>query len=186
MIKQSEVVILLSGGIDSMACIPFFKDKNLNITALFCNYGQLSLEQEKSSAKAIAHFYRVNFDIINCEGLPKINGGEIISRNALLLNIALYNLQKKPGLISLGIHSGTGYVDCSEIFINKMQSIFDLYTDGTIRISTPFINWTKKDIWDYCMLKKAPLNLTYSCELGKKQPCGICNSCKDLEVIYAC
>lgn len=185
MSNKPDIVVLLSGGIDSMACVQFYKDEGADVTALFCNYGQKSLNQEILAATAISKYYNIDLNIVNCIGLPQINGGEIISRNSLLLNIALYSLQKKEAIVVLGIHSGTEYIDCTEMFIKKMQSIFDIYTDGKVQISTPFIYWTKKEIWDYCILKNAPLSLTYSCELGKEQPCGLCRSCKDLEVLYA-
>lgn len=185
MCKKSDVVVLLSGGIDSTACIPFYVNQDFSVTALFCDYGQVSLSQELPAVTAIADFYNIELNIVKCDGLPQINGGEIVSRNALLLNLALFFIQKKPALLALGIHSGTHYIDCGELFLTKMQSIFDLYTDGRVIITAPFISWTKKEIWDYCIFEKAPLNLTYSCELGKKQPCGVCSSCKDLEVLYA-
>jgi 7-cyano-7-deazaguanine synthase len=47
------------------------------------------------------------------------------------------------------------------------------------------LDFSKRDIWKYCKIEKVPIHLTYSCELGKKQPCGNCDTCKDLEKIYA-
>ena len=55
---------------------------------------------------------------------------------------------------------------------------------GKITLSAPFVDWTKKQIFDYCRLEKIPLELTYSCELGKNQPCGECSSCKELTALY--
>ena len=66
-----------------------------------------------------------------------------------------------------------------------MQSIFDIYKNGLIKIDAPFLTFYKSQIYDYCIKEKVPLNLTYSCELGLKQPCGKCLSCKDLEKISA-
>jgi 7-cyano-7-deazaguanine synthase len=66
-----------------------------------------------------------------------------------------------------------------------MQKTFDLYTDGMVNISTPFIDWKKNEIYNYTKKNKIPVHLTYSCELGEKQPCGKCKSCKDLEYLYA-
>ena len=68
--------------------------------------------------------------------------------------------------------------------LKQTQDIFDEYTERTIKLGAPFLNFNKKEIWDYCQIEKVPLNLSYSCELGKKQPCGICSTCKDLESIY--
>lgn len=42
----------------------------------------------------------------------------------------------------------------------------------------------KIEVWEYAKSKRVPINLTYSCELGLKQPCGKCPSCKDLIILY--
>ena len=81
------------------------------------------------------------------------------------------NFSKKNGIIALGIHHGTVYYDCSEKFLKQTQDIFDEYTERTIKLGAPFLNFNKKEIWDYCQIEKVPyLNSSYSCELGKKQP----------------
>lgn len=71
------------------------------------------------------------------------------------------------GLISIGIHSGTNYSDCSELFVDKLQNIFDLYCDGKISIDAPFLEWTKSDIWKFATENDVPIHLTYSCEKGE-------------------
>jgi 7-cyano-7-deazaguanine synthase len=84
-----------------------------------------------------------------------------------------------------GLHAGTAYGDCTSSFVALMQQVFDIYTDGICRVAAPFVEWTKKDIWDFCVEEQVPINLTYSCEVGGKVPCGLCLSCKDLEVLRA-
>ena len=108
-----------------------------------------------------------------------------MGRNSLLLNVALIVFPFKTGLISLGIHSGTNYSDCTEKFIVEMQDIFNIYTNGRIQIDAPFLKWNKNQIWEFLKSQNVPLHFTYSCELGEKQPCGKCKSCNDLEVLYA-
>ena len=107
-------------------------------------------------------------------------------RNAFFLHAALMAFKYTTGIIAIGVHSDTPYYDCSEQFIRDMQLSFDLYTDGRVGIGAPFLHWNKRDIWEYCHSKKVPIQLTYSCELGRDQPCGQCLSCKDLEALHAC
>jgi 7-cyano-7-deazaguanine synthase len=83
------------------------------------------------------------------------------------------------GMVAIGIHSGTEYRDCSDYFLRQVQSSFDVYTEGRIFISAPFLHWTKKEICEYCRTMKVPFELTYSCEAGHDQPCGQCLSCID-------
>ena len=92
------------------------------------------------------------------------------ARNALLLSVALMSMECDSGIVAIGIHAGTPYVDCSLDFQRRMQNVYDLYTNGSVRIDAPFIQWTKSDIWDYAQMQNVPLNLTYSSNLGDLHP----------------
>lgn len=173
-------LILASGGIDSTACINFYKKLEFEIELLFIDYGQLSRKKEYLAIVSIANYYNVPINKIKISPNKQYNDGFILGRNAVLYFLALNNFKRTDGLIVTGVHAGTGYYDCSEEFSNQMQIIFDCYSNNTIKISTPFITFNKLDIKNYCQLESVPLHLTYSCELGKKQPCGICGTCKEL------
>ena len=41
-----EVLVLLSGGIDSAGCLAFYVDMGRPVTAMFVDYGQLASNQE--------------------------------------------------------------------------------------------------------------------------------------------
>ena len=138
------------------------------------------------AAKAVTKYYDIPLSKLTWSGIHKKNVGIIHGRNAFLLVASLMEFPEVSGIMALGIHSGTLYPDCSPSFVRKMQSIFDMYTQGNIRIGTPFIKWTKRDIWSFCVSRQVPLHLTYSCERGFNQPCGKCLSCRDLEVLNAC
>jgi 7-cyano-7-deazaguanine synthase len=183
--KKQNVVVLLSGGIDSTASIEFYLRQKFNVKALFINYGQIAAKKELVAAKKIANHYKIKLDKVVVRNLMTFSSGEIIGRNAFLLTTALLNFKQKNGIISIGIHDGTTYPDCTKKFIKDMQEIFDIYKNGAIQIGVPFLDFKKIEIWAYSQEHKVPLDLTYSCELGKMQPCGKCLSCKDLEILYA-
>lgn len=183
--NKKNVLVLLSGGIDSTACVDYYLTQQQPVSAIFIDYGQLSANKERCSATAICDYYEIPLSIVKCSGLKQFSESYILGRNAFLLNTGLITFEYNTGIIALGIHSGTTYCDCSEQFIRYMQTLFDFYTDGCISIGTPFLDWSKQNIWDYCISRKVPIEATYSCELGKRQPCGQCSSCKDLEVLYA-
>ena len=184
--RKKKVWVLLSGGIDSSACLAFYLEEGFSVNGVFVDYGQLAAHQEKESAENIAKHYRIKLEKIEWSGLRHKNAGLIQGRNAFLLMAALMEIPKEVGTLAIGIHSGTSYVDCAPVFVCKMQSIFDMYTNGSIQIGTPFLKWTKRDIWDFCKSRKVPVGLSYSCEKGLSQPCGKCLSCRDLEKLYAC
>lgn len=181
----TNVMVLLSGGIDSSACVEFYTSKRISVTALFIDYGQVSRRCEQRAAMRISNYFDIPFRCLSLKGAAKKCKGEIRARNAFLLFTALLEFPHRSGIIAIGVHSGTPYFDCSAMFIRKCQDSFDEYADGRIQIGTPFIDWTKSDIWSYSIKKLLPLELTYSCEIGRRQPCGKCLSCRDLEVLHA-
>jgi len=183
--ENNKVVILFSGGIDSTACISYYQQRNFKVEGLFINYGQKAYKYEKNAVEKISEYFKINTQIIKINAKLIIENGIIQGRNNFLLSVALMNFPYSNGLISLGIHSSTIFPDCSQNFIQKEQEIFDLYSSGNIIIDCPFVNMTKRDIFEFCVINKLPLNLTYSCENGAaKQPCGKCSTCKDLIELY--
>jgi len=177
-VKQAYV--LLSGGIDSAACLRFLKNQEYTTQAIFVDYGQLSRAYEMVAARAIADHFNTPLTLIRLVGASRQSAGEIAGRNAFLLMTGLLEIGKANGVLALGVHAGTPYYDCTPNFIDEMQVLFDLYTDGRIRIVAPFLDWTKQQIWQYACISHVPLDLTYSCERGENQPCNLCSSCADL------
>lgn len=183
--KKNYCLILASGGLDSTGCIKFYKDLKFNVELLFVDYGQPANKFEFDALKKISKHYRINVKRIVLKNSEVFKPGVIAGRNAFLLFTALLNFKKKNGTIACGLHAGTDYFDCSKDFVKIMQELFDKYTQNTVKIGVPFLNFTKMEIYNYCISGKIPIELTYSCELGTKKPCGHCNTCKDLKVIYA-
>jgi len=181
--NMSTTAVLLSGGIDSAACLAFYVACEHDVTALFIDYMHKSRHKESAAASAIARAFRVPLTHIACDGLRRDIPGITRGRNLFLLSTGLSAFPDDSGILAIGIHKGTGYRDCSSEFINSMQSVFDVCSQGAIQIGAPFLEWTKADIWDYCRRSDVPVELTYSCELGLPQPCGDCLSCGDLELL---
>lgn len=185
MAKKKNVLILTSGGIDSTACIHYYDKLKFKVEGIFIDYGQPAREKEFKAIKSIASYYDIDIRSLKLRNTINYKGGLIQGRNAFLYFCALMNFPQKAGIISSGIHRGTPYYDCSKKFFDEIQIIVKQYTQDTIRVEAPLLNFNKKEIWDYCLIEKIPLNLTYSCELGRKQPCGKCATCHDLSKLYA-
>jgi len=174
-----SAMILLSGGIDSTACVHYYLHEKFHVQAVFIDYGQKARMQELSSAKKIAKHYKVELKKIVFTSPQKFSSGEITGRNAFFVVSAIMCNQDFYGIISLGIHSGTPYYDCSESFTKTINELLNGYTDGRVMIDTPFLKWNKKMIFEYCKNNNVPIHLTYSCENGVVPPCGKCLSCLD-------
>lgn len=183
---SKSALVLLSGGVDSSVCLAFLQERGLEINALFVDYGQSSATEERAASVAVSDFYRVPIKILEVSGFGRWGAGYVKGRNAFLLHAALMAAEFSTGLIALGIHAGTSYVDCSEYFVRQMQASFDIYTDGRVLIHAPFLNWNKREIWEYGRSVGAPFDRTYSCESGGEPPCGQCTSCLDREALTQC
>lgn len=181
---MNYVLILASGGIDSTACINFYKKLDFEVEVLFIDFGQMALQEELEAVQKITTHYEIKLLIIRATSILKFQGGEVVGRNGYFIFSALLNFGRQTGLIAIGIHKGTPYYDSSEKFIGQIQPIIGAYSNDLIKVDAPFLKFNKKEIYNYCVSENIPLALTYSCELGKKQPCGECATCKDLILIY--
>ncbi|WP_461643344.1 7-cyano-7-deazaguanine synthase [Labilibaculum euxinus] len=184
-VERKKVLVLFSGGIDSTACIHYYKRLGYKIEGLFINYNQKSLKSEEVAVKLLSEYFKIKTKIVKLDMNQIAIDGEIQGRNFMFLSIAFMNFTSTNGLISLGIHSGTTYPDCSKEFILKSQEILNLYTSGNVFIDCPFIELNKREVYEYFKSHDLPIEYTYSCENGVEvQPCGNCSSCKDLIKLY--
>ena len=182
----TNCVVLLSGGIDSAACLDFHRRQRFTLSGLHVTYGQAGASREEAAALAIANHYQIPLTLVTLVNARYKSAGEIQGRNAFLIFTALMELGSViPTIVALGVHSSTAYYDCSPGFLDSIQAIVDGQCEGCVRVTAPFLNWTKRDIWDYCVEHRVPVELTYSCERGLDQPCGLCLSCGDLEALRA-
>jgi 7-cyano-7-deazaguanine synthase len=179
-------VVLLSGGIDSAACVRYYLDLGFQLKGLFIDYGQRARGNESKSAIQVANHYGIPLDRLSLSPARDFGPGEIRGRNAFFIISALLFYPQFKGILSLGIHSGTPYYDCSHQFINDIKTIIDAYAGGEVQIDAPFLAWDKSMIYVYCKEKGVPIHLTYSCEAGTDPPCSKCLSCKDREALDAC
>ncbi len=181
-LRHLRCLVLASGGIDSTTCLSYYKKRHQPVTALFVDYGQPARVMEAKAVSAVCRTLEVPLKRVRVVGL-KFPAGEIRGRNALFLLLGLMGYEQRVGLVSLGIHAGTSYTDCSSLFVRRVQRVYDIYSGGQVRIDTPFARWSKRDIYDLAVKRNLPLHLTYSCLRGKKSPCGLCEACKDIEAL---
>jgi 7-cyano-7-deazaguanine synthase len=173
----TEALVLLSGGIDSSALLPLAKGRGLTVRALHVSYGQAAEAAELAAAVAIADSFGVPLTPVVYQG-KRFGAGEIRGRNALLLTIALLEFGPPSGLILIGIHGGTEYIDCGSDFLGSMQALYTLHTSGAIMVEAPFARLLKGDVVRLAHDLKVPIERTHSCEASNLE-CGRCQSCVD-------
>jgi 7-cyano-7-deazaguanine synthase in queuosine biosynthesis len=63
-VSQCRCIVLLSGGVDSAACIDFYQRQGFAVSGLHVTYGQPAARHEAAAAAAIAHHYRIPLTVI--------------------------------------------------------------------------------------------------------------------------
>ncbi|MDD5594122.1 MAG: 7-cyano-7-deazaguanine synthase, partial [Candidatus Margulisbacteria bacterium] len=111
------------------------------------------------------------------------------ARNTIFLSFALsYAEAIGAQAIFIGANAidFSGYPDCRPLFYRAYQKVIE---EGTktkkIKIITPLIKMTKEQIIRLGLTLGAPLDLTWSCYAGGRQPCGVCDSCRLREKGFA-
>src|SRR6185295_16518260 len=161
--RQPEILVLLSGGIDSFACADFFMSMGRSLCTLHVDYGQAAALPERRAADRVAEFLDVAIAHLRLvPATPKLSG-EIPSRNAFLISVAAMERPSSVTAIALGIHAGTTYPDCSSDFVERSNALLQV-TKPSVQVVAPFLDWQKSDILEYCDRRHLPFGLTHSCE----------------------
>jgi len=202
---MKKAIVLLSGGMDSCVTASCAKADGFNLSFLHINYGQLTESRELKSFGLIADFFNVkNKMIINMKYFSKIGGSCLTDSN---INVPEANLDSKEIPISYvpfrnanilaAATSWAETIDASRIYIGAVEedssgypdcrrSFYDLFektiNEGTkpttsIKIISPLIYLSKKEIVLKGISLNSPLELTWSCYKNEENPCKKCDSC---------
>lgn len=201
--NNKKAVVLLSGGLDSTTTLYYALDKGYKCQALIFDYGQRH-KRELRSAVAVAKGAKVPYQILKIKlpwkgsalldtscPVPRPSSlrriGESIpstyvpARNTIFLSFAL-SFAEATGAQAIFIGANavdfSGYPDCRPDYYRAFQKVIEKGTKARkIRIITPLIKLTKEQIIRLGMKLGAPLEKTWSCYAGGKEPCGVCDSC---------
>jgi 7-cyano-7-deazaguanine synthase len=172
--------VLLSGGVDSAVVLAMLVADDVGAGALWVDYCQAARDAEKRASRALARHYGVRWTTRTFSWEAELGAGEIPGRNDLLLASAAIGMS--AGVISLGIHAGSGYPDCSPEWTATWRQAFDQQSGGSLCLAAPLLHMTKAQVYDLAASLAVPVQLTHSCEAGAL-PCGSCRSCLDREAL---
>lgn len=202
---DKKAVILLSGGLDSTTTLYYAKEKGYKCFCLLFDYGQRHKKELKAAAK-LAKLNKCDYTIVKI-ALPwarsaltdrrikvpvknKKIGKEIPvtyvpARNTIFLSFAASLAESiGAGKIFIGANAVdySGYPDCRPAYIKAYEKAVNLGTKSgaegrRLKIETPLIHLTKKEIIRLGTKLKVPYELTWSCYNGGRAACGVCDSC---------
>jgi 7-cyano-7-deazaguanine synthase len=202
--KKKIAIVSLSGGLDS--CVTSaIASQEYELVLFHANYKQRTEKRELKSFHDIGDFYGIEKRlIIDFSHFSKIGGSSLTDWNlpvkeADLSNNSIPNSYvpfRNANILSACISWGevinasaifigavhedsSGYPDCRPEFFAAFEEMAKLGTrpETNIKIITPVINFSKKDIVLKGKELNAPLHLTWSCYQNEDAACGICDSC---------
>lgn len=197
-----KVVVLCSGGMDSVTALHWARREHEVTAVLSFDYGakhnprELPLAAEHAAALGLRHEV-IALDFVNRLFASDLlqSGGEIPEghyaaenmkqtvvpfRNAIMLSIAC-GFAESTGAAGLVIAAHTGdhtiYPDCREDFMRAMGDAMRLGTYAGIQLLRPFITHTKGDIVTVGTELRVDYARTWSCYKGGRIHCGKCGTC---------
>ncbi len=205
--NRKKAICLLSGGLDSAACLYEARKQGYDVIALTFDYGQRHHRELKSAhalAKAVAvKHYDVQFsmpwrgsaltdkkvlfhDAKDVAHISKrIPNTYVPARNSVFLSLAASCAEaENAGAIFIGANAVdySGYPDCRPAYLKTFEALIRKGTKAgaegrTIKIFAPLLRLSKKQIVLKALELGVPIKKTWSCYRGGKKPCGKCDSC---------
>lgn len=197
-----KVVVLCSGGMDSVTALHWARREHEVVAALSFDYG--SKHNHREIPFAIEHAARlgVRHETIALDFVDRLfasdllkGGGEVPDghyeaanmqrtvvpfRNAIMLSVAC-GFAESAGAEALVIAAHGGdhaiYPDCREDFMRAMAEAMRLGTYAGVKLLRPFIDLTKGQIAAEGAQLGVDFARTWSCYKGGAVHCGTCGTC---------
>ena len=204
---QTQVVVALSGGMDSCVCAALaVRDFGAEATAaLHVSYGQRTERRERDAFQAICDRLQIRQRLAIQNPFFRAIGGSALTdnkisipdagleigahipvtyvpfRNAHFLSAAV-SWAEVLGATEIYIgaveQDSSGYPDCRPEFYRAFNEVIRTGTkEGRIRVKTPLIALRKAQIVTLGLELDAPFDLTWSCYGAEDRACGTCESC---------
>lgn len=204
MTQRKRVVVLISGGMDSVTALYDARQQHESVTALSFDYGSKHNHKEIPFAAhhcaklGILHqlimldFVAAFFKSALLKSGAAIPDGHyeeemmkrtvVPFRNGIMLSIASGYAESigVEGLV-IAAHAGDHaiYPDCREDFMKSMGDALRLGTHAAIELLRPFIRLTKSQIAKRGNELGVDFSQTWSCYKGQELHCGTCGTCTE-------
>lgn len=205
-----SVIVLLSGGVDSVTALYAMKEQHEIAAALSFNYGSKHNARELECARYHAQRLGVRHEIVELDFMNRVfksdllqSGGAILEgnytdenmkstvvpfRNGIMLAIAAGVAESMEcGGIVIAAHAGDHaiYPDCRPGFMAAMQQAIAAGTYNNVQVLAPFIQKNKGDIVRIGHRLGVDYAHTWSCYCGGEEHCGKCGTCVERKEAFA-
>lgn len=202
--ESMKVVVLCSGGMDSVAALYWAKREHEVAAAVSFDYGSKHNPREIPCAREHSQRLGIRHEEISLRFMDRLfqshllaSGGDIPEghyeaenmkqtvvpfRNPIMLSIATGFAEsiEAEGLV-IAAHGGDHaiYPDCREDFMQAMGQAMKLGTYAGIQLLRPFIALDKGQIAAEGIRLGVDFSRTYSCYKGGPVHCGVCGTCNE-------
>jgi 7-cyano-7-deazaguanine synthase len=200
--SKAKVVVLLSGGMDSVSALYDAKQKHEVVGAISFDYGSKHNHKEIPFAAYHSRKFNIEHRVIHLDFVGELfksdllkSGGQIPDghyeeetmkstvvpfRNGIMLSISAGFAESRDaeGLV-IAAHAGDHaiYPDCREEFMKSMADAIRIGTYAGIKLLRPFIAMTKAEIAARGHALGVDFSQTWSCYKGAALHCGNCGTC---------
>ncbi len=204
-VSTKKAICILSGGMDSTLASYMAKNDGYEIIAVHFNYGQRTQDRELKAFRDICDdlgilekyeidipfFTQIGASALTDKTIDVPTGGieagvpitYVPFRNGIFLSITAA-IAEKEGATAMYIgvvqEDSSGYPDCTDEFISKMEKAINQGTkeETKIDVITPLVHLSKAEIVQEAIKLNVPLEHTWSCYKEENEACGVCDSCR--------
>lgn len=202
--QNKEIVLLLSGGIDSTVLLYWLVEKGYTIFPLIINYGQITYESEyRHSIDILKELSIDNLFHVDIPELSKVGRGTLIgeypqsltsysewyiteffpNRNLILLTVATsYAYMLNTTNVAIGL-VGKSYKDTSLDFLNSFINCLEISL-MSVNVIAPFADKDREQVIMEAVRLDVPLKKTFSCNALSNRHCQLCSSCLEREFAF--
>ncbi len=101
-------------------------------------------------------------------------------RNVVFTSIALSFAEAEGAekiIVGWDLEEAATFPDNSKEFLDAFNQVLEIGSLENVQIEAPLIQMDKKEIVKRGDEIGAPMNISYSCYIGKQEHCGVCESC---------
>ena len=205
---MKKVVVIVSGGMDSITMLHKLKSEGHELKAISFNYGQKhvkELEKAKENCELLGIEHKVidmqflkelvsNSALTSDQAVPEghyedenMKATVVPNRNMIMASIAIgWAVNEGFNAIAMGVHAGDHaiYPDCRPEFVEALNAVAKIANYEAIEVLAPYLATDKVGILEDGLKIGVDYTKTWTCYKGLELPCGKCGSCQERTLAF--